>query len=174
MQCPACDHELGPLDVGGVQLDACHGKCGGVWFDNFEIEKFDEKHEDAGNLMDIAVDKSVKIKDRAKRVCPRCTNIKMQRHFFSAKRAIEVDECAGCGGHWLDADELRRIRDEFNTAQDREDAALASFGESFDGELAEMRTQSQKEVQRAKSFANMFRVICPSYWIAGKQDGAAF
>jgi Zn-finger nucleic acid-binding protein len=38
--------------------------------------------------------------------------MKLHRHFFSAKRRIEVDECPNCGGYWLDAGELAQIRAE--------------------------------------------------------------
>ena len=33
---------------------------------------------------------------------------------FSAKRRVEVDECPGCGGCWLDAGELEKIREELD------------------------------------------------------------
>jgi len=26
-------------------VDVCQNGCGGIWFDNFELEKVDEKHE---------------------------------------------------------------------------------------------------------------------------------
>jgi Zn-finger nucleic acid-binding protein len=38
--------------------------------------------------------------------------MKLKRHFFSAKRKVEVDQCPNCGGYWLDAGELAAIRAE--------------------------------------------------------------
>jgi Zn-finger nucleic acid-binding protein len=38
--------------------------------------------------------------------------MKLQRHYFSAKRRVEVDQCPNCGGYWLDAGELAAIRAE--------------------------------------------------------------
>jgi Zn-finger nucleic acid-binding protein len=55
-----------------------------------------------------------------KRACPRCDGVKLKRHFFSAKRQIDVDLCPGCGGYWLDAGELEKIRGE------KADAAAAA------------------------------------------------
>ena len=45
MNCPACSRPLTKLTVEDVDVDACHGGCGGLWFDNFELAKFDEPHE---------------------------------------------------------------------------------------------------------------------------------
>jgi Zn-finger nucleic acid-binding protein len=38
--------------------------------------------------------------------------MRLHRHFFSAKRRVEVDQCPNCGGYWLDAGELNQIRAE--------------------------------------------------------------
>src|SRR2546422_11747107 len=42
MICPACDYNLTPLTVGKLTVDVCQGGCGGIWFDNFELQKVDE------------------------------------------------------------------------------------------------------------------------------------
>jgi len=47
-----------------------------------------------------------------KRSCPRCPDVKFKRHFFSARRRVEVDHCPNCGGYWLDRGELAGIRAE--------------------------------------------------------------
>src|SRR6476619_3681493 len=94
MKCPACHNEMQLLDSGGVVVDACVGHCGGVWFDNFELKKVDEQHEDIGEaFLDIPVDPNLKVDMESKRSCPVCETIKLRRHFFSVKRKIEVDEC---------------------------------------------------------------------------------
>ena len=61
-----------------------------------------------------------------KRACPKCEGVKLKRRFFSAKRKFEVDECPGCGGYWLDAGELEKVRDEMEeTAKQKEAQALS-------------------------------------------------
>ena len=71
MKCPACGNMLQPMTVGEVTVDACKGGCGGVWFDNFEIKKFDEPHEAAGEgLLDIERDESVFVDRNKKLTCP--------------------------------------------------------------------------------------------------------
>ena len=112
MKCPACFNELTQLQVGSLVVDACQGGCGGIWFDAFELQRVDEETEPAGPLLQIERDPQVVVDTSRKRDCPRCSGIRLHRHFFSAKRRIEVDECPGCGGYWLDAGELAQIRAE--------------------------------------------------------------
>src|SRR6058998_3316987 len=113
MKCPACFNELTEVQVGSLVVDACQGGCGGIWFDAFELERVDEESEAAGEpLMNIEVDPRIVVDPSRKRECPACQGIKLHRHFFSAKRRIQVDECPNCAGYWLDAGELSQIRQE--------------------------------------------------------------
>ncbi len=171
MKCPACGNMLEAVTVEDVTVDVCKGGCGGIWFDIFEIKKFDEPHESAGQaLLDVDRDESMTI-DHTKRLqCPKCDDVVMMRHFFSIKKDVEVDECPGCGGFWLDAGELGRIRSLFNTEEERNKATDDYYSEIFDNQLPEMKAKADK----AQSIANMFRFICPSYYIPGKQDWGAF
>ena len=174
MECPACSNSLKEVTVGDVTVNVCEGGCGGIWFDNFELKKFDEQHESAGQeLLDIERDESIVV-DHTKRLkCPKC-GIIMMRHFFSVKKEAEVDECPNCAGFWLDAGELRQIRGLFNTEEEREKAAEQYFSEVFDKELTEVKGGGEAKLRKAQSIANMFRFICPSNYIPGKQDWGAF
>ena len=49
----------------------------------------------------------------------------MMRHFASVKREFEVDECAKCGGFFLDYGELNRLRNQYATDEERQQAAEA-------------------------------------------------
>lgn len=94
-------------------MDVCKGGCAGIWFDAFELQKVDEQQEISDEwLLNIERDPAVRVDASRKRACPRCDGIKLKRHFFSAKRQIDVDLCPGCGGYWLDAGELEKIRHE--------------------------------------------------------------
>ena len=126
MRCPACFNELAELQVGNVVLDACQGGCGGIWFDAFELQKVDEEAETVGApLLQLQRDERIIVDPSRKRECPRCTGIKLHRHFFSAKRRVEVDQCPNCNGYWLDAGELALIR-----AEKTEDATADRAGQS--------------------------------------------
>ena len=175
MKCPACSRQMQQMTVADVTVDVCKGGCGGIWFDNFELKKFDEPHESAGqSLLDIETDPAVTV-DREERIkCPKCDNIVMMRHFFSVKKQVELDECPGCAGIWLDAGELRQIRGMFETEQQRHDAADKYFTEVFGDSFTKTEAADQAQLQKARKVAKIFRWICPTYYIPGKQDWGAF
>ncbi len=113
MKCPACFNELIETKLGGVTVDVCKGGCAGIWFDAFELQKVDEQEEISEEwLLQIERDPGIRVDPSLRRACPRCDDVKLKRHFFSAKRQIEVDLCPGCAGYWLDAGELEKIRGE--------------------------------------------------------------
>lgn len=126
MQCPRTGKPLKAVKVGGITVDISEA-CGGVFFDHLELEHFDEKSERRGAVLSdhLKQFQSPKI-DLSQRIkCPKCIDITMQRHFYSPKKIIEVDECPGCGGFWFDYGELEKIRTLFPTKTDRENAAKA-------------------------------------------------
>ena len=175
MECPACGNQLQQMTAGDVTVDVCKGGCGGIWFDNFELKKFDEPHESEGEqLLEVERNESVTV-DHTKRLkCPKCDNIVMMRHFFSVKKQVEVDECPNCAGFWLDAGELGKIRGLFKTEEERHKAADEYFQEVLGGKLDAMQAEDEAKLAKAKKIANMFRFICPSYYVPGKQDWGAF
>lgn len=175
MNCPACDRILKGLTVADVAIDVCRDGCGGLWFDQHELEKFDEPHEEAGAaLLEIARAPDV-VLDPAKRIsCPLCDGTVLMRHFFSVKRKVEVDECPTCGGFWLDVGELRQIRSLFPSEEARRAAAQEYFDDVFGDRLGAMRAESQERLAKARRIAHMFRFICPTYYIPGKQEWGAF
>jgi Zn-finger nucleic acid-binding protein len=119
MKCPACFNVLTPQQVGGVTVDICEGGCGGVWLDAFELQRLEGEEESKTEyLLQIARDPTLKVDMTRKRECPRCIGVKLKRRFFSPRRQVEIDECPGCGGVWLDAGELEGIRKEMEQAQE--------------------------------------------------------
>jgi hypothetical protein len=104
---------LTEFKFGGVTVDACAGGCAGIWFDAFELQKVDEPHEVPGeHLLQVQRDPNLQVDFARRRDCPRCDGVKLKRHFFSARRHVEVDHCPNCGGYWLDSGELEKIRAE--------------------------------------------------------------
>jgi Zn-finger nucleic acid-binding protein len=175
VDCPVCANVLTTMTVGRITVDACKGGCGGMWFDRYELMRVDEVDESAGEgLLEIERDPNLHV-DLSKRLnCPKCLEVVMMRHFFSAKRQVVVDECPNCGGHWLDPGELRTIRTEYASEEERERAAADYFSEVFGPELAVAHAKTEEDLARARRIAQTFRFICPSYYIPGKQDWGAF
>lgn len=175
MKCPACGHELSQMTAGQITVDACKGGCGGIWFDRFEIGKVDEPSQSAGeSLLHIERNEGVKVDLTQRRKCPKCTDIIMMQHFFDVKRQVVVDECPKCAGVWLDVGELATIRKEFSTEEERRRAAEKYFDDIFGKQLAELHARSVEHAEHARKIARLFRFICPSYYIPGKQAWGAF
>ncbi len=175
MRCPVCGDQLDQVMVGPVQFDVCKSGCGGIFCDNFEVQKVDEPDEDAGELLGEIEGIKRNHRNGALRLnCPKCKGIPMMQHYFSVKRQVQVDECPSCGGIWLDCGELRQIRIEFKTEADRKQAAEAYFDELFGELLASMGADREARLEKIKKIAHMFRFICPSYYIPGKQSWGAF
>jgi len=160
---------------GRITVDACKGGCASIWFDRYELMRVDESDESAGEgLLEIERDPDLQVDLSQRLSCPRCPEVVMMRHFFSAKRQVVVDECPNCGGHWLNPGELRTIRTEYASEEERERAAQAYFSEVFGPELAAERAETDEDLARAQRIAHAFRFISPSYYIPGKQDWGAF
>lgn len=175
MRCPACDTPLTPLTVGTLTVDACEGGCGGLWFDAFELKKVDEAHESAGEaLLDVRRDPSVRVDHERRRNCPKCTSLVMMRHYTSPKKLVQVDECPGCGGFWLDAGELAALRGEHATEIERDAAIQGRLAELFDPMLEEASELRRERLEKSLQVATMLRFICPSHYLPGKQEWGAF
>ncbi len=161
--------------VHDIEVDVCQEGCGGLWFDWLELKKVDEQHEAVGaDLLDVKRDETLTVDQSARRECPRCDGIVMMRHYSSVKREIEVDECAKCGGYFLDYGELNRLRDQYATDEERAEAAQDLFAEMFDDDLDDLAAESQDEVDRARGLARIFRFLLPSYYLPGKQKWGSY
>lgn len=164
MNCPACSKVLSEHSVTGVALNTCDAGCGGIWFDQFEFKKFDEEKEpDVEKTLRMPAKFQPVSSDRQLE-CPKCSGIKMMRHFSSTKRKVTIDECPKCAGVWLDAGELTRIREEFPTEQARQAAANEVYDEMFGVKMLLERDKSLRKLENSERFARMFRLVSPSYY----------
>lgn len=120
LKCPACGHKLIEMTVDDLAVDVCEGGCGGIWFDNGEIEYVDDADEAAGTILTKVRERWAAAVDRnRKRACPHCKGILMLRRQYAPRQPVAIDECPGCGGIWLDAGELQAIRDAFEDSEER-------------------------------------------------------
>lgn len=169
MKCPACPHELKEVPAGEVLVDICDGGCGGIWFDNRELQRMDDGDEPLdATLLSIGIDMSVSVDHAERRNCPRCKTVVMMRHFYSDKHQVEVDSCAGCGGYWLDAGEFEAIRGQYETEPDRETAAKQDFGAVWSSATQQSNADFAEETAAIKKINGVLKWIRPSYYITGK------
>lgn len=148
MKCPACSDSLQTRQVGLVAVDVCDGGCGGIWFDNFELKQMDDPEEAVDKeLLHVKRKADLVVDQQRRRVCPRCEgNVVMMRVFSSPTKEVEIDSCPSCGGTWLDAGELEKIRQESS----RKAATQRTLSGQVD--MAAIR-----EIYRMKTKANVLR-----------------
>src|SRR6476659_743595 len=110
MKCPACKNPLREKSAGDLTLDMCYGGCGGIWFDASELERVNARA--ATTLHSIWQMPVSNVSLTEPRLCPRCLDLILERKWFSELKQVEIDQCARCGGIWLDAGEFTRIYEE--------------------------------------------------------------
>jgi Zn-finger nucleic acid-binding protein len=84
------------------------------------------------------------------------------RRFYSPKHQIEIDECANCGGIWLDAEELEQIRELFPTQNDRDHAGDVFIQEVLKSdEFLNHEEEFKKSIDKINSVANFLKILVP-------------
>ena len=162
MKCPVCANTLKTVQVGTVAVDVCLGGCGGIWFDNFELQKLDDPHDPAAEmLIKLGKREDLNIDYAQRRKCPRCGDTIMMRHFYSPRRRVEVDECPNCGGFWLDAGELALIREEHEHPAEQQAAVEQYLDAMSVSILGPMRTAGPAQATRARRIDQLFRFSSP-------------
>lgn len=112
MNCPACGKQMQKVFIedANINVDICTDGCGGMFFDNRELEKFDEEHENADEIFKKIEGKEFTAVDENElRICPIC-DIPMVK--LGGKNSVQIDVCNKCGGKFLDNGELQKIREE--------------------------------------------------------------
>lgn len=151
--CPACGQEMKKVNVGNpeISLDVCLDGCGGIYFDNNELKKFDESFEDIHELEKAFENKTFKkVDETEKRKCPIC-NWDMVKNFSGSTHSVQVDECYGCGGKFLDYSELEKIRKEYTTDEERSKAAIQEMYIKSGTELYEFEAKYQNQIKEGRS-----------------------
>lgn len=161
MKCPRTGEELKPVVIDGIEIDVSMG-CGGVWFDRFELNKFDEIHERAGEMLIEHMKEHYKPLDKpeVRLNCPVHTDAVMMRRYYSAKRQIEIDECPQCGGVWLDAEELDALRELFPSQEDHRKVQESFVEELMSGgemskQMDAMTADTQETLDKMNKVSNV-------------------
>lgn len=144
MKCPACSTSLEKVTAGDITVDTCSRGCGGIWFDESELQKFDEEHEFLPDkLLGPGAPKKT-LDHQAIRKCPRCADEVLVRQFFDVKNQVEINQCWSCCGIWLDHGELETIRAQYETAEDRK-AAVEAYAAEYVRESAKVMEKEATE-----------------------------
>jgi Zn-finger nucleic acid-binding protein len=148
--CPACEAKLTKTDLYGVEVDTC-GACGGLWLDQGELKKLEEKAQASSWRETVWPDNAEQMMRgitamMSRRECPVCDGRKMFATAFGDS-GVMMDWCPSCRGVWLDRDEFyeitRYIRNEIEKAGDDEKkrtalAEMQGIQPGEEGALADM------------------------------------
>lgn len=156
IHCPACGRKMKKIFIesANCNVDICIDGCGGIFFDNREFKKFDEQHENIDEILNTYKNNNyVKVNEDIQKTCPVCKRT-MAKHFASSKHEIEIDECYTCGGIFLDFGELEKIRSQFRTEKERQEA-FAKFLANSPEVRAEMENNDFIGY-KSKNYTEMF------------------
>ncbi len=159
--CPACGSKMAKVFAKdeGINLDICLDGCGGIYFDNREIEHFDEKEEDISLILDSLEGKKFKPVNQSElRICPSC-GAKMVKNFASVKRKFQIDECYSCGGKFLDNSELQAMRDEYNSLEEKSQDAVKFLYDAVGSELLVHQKEAEEARRRRSPVKKLFDYI---------------
>ena len=112
---------LTAINIKNVELDICP-KSGGIWFDRFEINKFDETHEDISEILKALPQNPTPPEILKARKSPKHPAVVMQQQPYGPKGMngiLTVDICSMSAGIWLDYLEIQKIRQLYPNETDR-------------------------------------------------------
>lgn len=111
MLCPRTNTALKKINVGKVSVYVSEA-CGGVFFENQTLKLFDSTQKQRGQALTAHLNQfhTQLLSLDAKILCPMCDKTVMLRRYYSPLHIVEIDECPGCGGIWLDTGELSTLQ----------------------------------------------------------------
>ena len=161
MNCPACNNALKALAVTGVKVLACADSCGGLWFERNELKKLKHRNAGAGEeLLRVERAEGVHVFRDVQHPCPHCIHTLLYRHWFSRKFHYEIDQCAKCGGFWIDVGALARLSPR-SSAEAEQQTAKAYFKNLFEEHLKPENLNHPDTQDAARIIARLFRFFTP-------------
>lgn len=116
IKCPACGKVMTKVFINskGINLDICTNGCGGIYFDNSEIQEFSSENDNISEITSVLLNKNFMPVDmQKKRICPACNTPMVKTFAFG----IEIETCYKCGGIFLDYGEFEKVRTHFKKHQ---------------------------------------------------------
>lgn len=114
MYCPNCQYQLQKLEVtttsgGRFEVDHC-GRCGGTWFDPYEINRI--PYHEVARLAGLTVLPKNPILHPLDCLCPRCHKTLKKFHAESLPKGISMYRCIKCHGIWASQNALEEFKKE--------------------------------------------------------------
>lgn len=121
--------------VSGVEIDICPVSAG-IWFDRFELKKFDEVNEPLQEILDLLPKNPKPAEILTGRRSPKHPEAIMQQRPYGVKGRsgnLVVDICPVSAGIWLDHKELEKIRELYPTEDIMKKLSEDFVNEAFKG-----------------------------------------
>jgi Zn-finger nucleic acid-binding protein len=150
MNCPHCTTALKPATYEGVTVHTCHG-CGGEFIGQSQLAAIITRREIVfGKHLRMLFDDHKPTfgipKHEVKRdfSCPSCRQT-LSLVNYGTDTGICVDRCGGCGGVWLDSQELEKVQIVVENWQDAAPRQLKLIA----GELEDARQAAARKTTGA-------------------------
>ena len=121
IHCPACGEVMEKIYIerNKHHIDVCLNGCGGILFDNKELDKYENDSDSAEEIFEaIEGKKFISVDESKQRICPICSSV-MVKTMANPARNVEIDCCYTCGAKFLDNKELGKIKEYKNTQEDK-------------------------------------------------------
>lgn len=112
IECPACGKTMKKIFIpsAGINVDICSESCGGLFFDNQELQKFNKLSDDISEIKNLLEGKTfISVDENQTRICPSCGKPMVKTSIKGL--GVQIDTCYTCGGVFLDNGELDIIRE---------------------------------------------------------------
>ncbi len=154
IQCPACRATMESENFASASIDVCASGCHGLWFDFGEMTRFDSAKKGMGPALTRALARpyDAPAEDRGPLTCP-CCEVTMTEVSYELAEWVDIDECPKCGGVFLDAGELSRIRTRGPTTTEAAQARRHRRGKT---RIALRREKELRANQNAIAIGMMF------------------
>ncbi len=160
IECPACKNALTKIVKAGVMVLACQDECGGLWFSQSQVKRLKKLKSGLGTpLLKIKRADGVKVYRDVEHICPQCKSTLLFKHFFSKEWDTEVNQCAKCGGFWVDVAGLAKLQS--MQGQKKQKAVEKYFSVIFDKKISGIHVLNEDVGKAVKNMIQIFRFLCP-------------
>ena len=160
MKCPACKNILTEIVQAGVKVFACQNECGGLWFSQQHIRRLEHLKSGLGKpLLKIKRSDGYKVYRGVEHICPQCKNTLLFRHFFSKEFDTEVNQCAKCGGFWIDVAGLAKLQS--IDGRKKQKAVGEYFSIVFYKKILGIHILNEDVAKVVKNIIQIFQFLCP-------------
>lgn len=159
--CPACGSEMKKIFIAdkGINIDICVNNCGGIFFDNQELQECSSPDTDLSEITQILQDKNFMPVDETKtRLCPACNTPMAKTKPFG----VQIDTCYKCGGVFLDNKEFDKIHELIKPKKKRNEASQNQQYKDID--LHEFCKDALDEERQFNNFKNAVNLLTKNYY----------